>query len=297
LTGGRIVGGRVFRFFTGQKAARYHFVPDFEGDGFGDPTWRLIGDLEDEGYTPPFGPFIELPVQAARFRSSEAGTSGRMRVATASTVRNTPISVAAESAYLILTDAPGSFPLQLSAPFNEDRAIFLPETSDKRYVMSVEVLTEEGIGWHREILEPLDTEGPGLSDLLLFEPKGFTMPDSILAAASMMLGSTEIKSEERVELGVYWEVYGLQEDTPVLFELEVLREGGGLIDRLRRLLPGGDEEGSGRLTWTEPASGALFPRATLLGLNALSPGDYALVLRASWDGQGPIESTRTFTVR
>ncbi|MEQ9569433.1 MAG: hypothetical protein RLN75_04525, partial [Longimicrobiales bacterium] len=56
--------------FTSKKAARYHFVPDFEGEGFGKPSWRLMAEFEDEGYTPPYAPFYELPLQIARFRAS-----------------------------------------------------------------------------------------------------------------------------------------------------------------------------------------------------------------------------------
>lgn len=284
--------------WTSLVAARYHFVPDFEGEGFENPTWRLMGTVEDEGYTPPYGPFHELPVQIARFRTSAAEAEGSMRVATAGTVQGTPISDAAESAYLVLSDGPESFPLQLSAPFNEGRAVFLTETSNKRYVASFEVVTGAGIGWHRRMLEPLESvEGPGISDVLLFQPMGFTMPDSLLSAASMMLASTEFDADEATELGLYWEVYGAPEDAPVTFDLEVQREGGGFIEFLQRLLPGGSEGGSGRLTWSDRATGPRFSKAIILGMEGLEPGSYTLVLRASWDGREAVESRREFRVR
>jgi len=287
--------GQTGNFWTSLKAARYHFVPDFDGEGFGNPTWRLMGTLEDEGYTPPYAPFYEVQVQIARFRGSEGAGGGRQRIATATSAENTPIFETVESAYLVMTDAPESFPLQLNAPFNEGRAVFLAEAEAKPYVTSVEILTEAGIGWHREMLVPLAAEGLGLSDLLLFEPKGFTLPDSLLPAASMMLPTTELAQGD--EVGVYWELYGVPPDTPVTFELELRREDGGLVDRLRRLLPGGAEEGSGRLAWTEPATGEVFPKAILLGLGGEASGSYTMVLRASWEGAEGVETTRAYRVR
>jgi len=291
-------GGHSANVWTGLKAARYHFVPDFDGEGFGHPTWRLMGDLDDEGYTPPYGPFYEVPVQIARFRHSEGPGTGRQRIATATSVLDTPIADAVESAYLVLTDAPESFPLQLNAPFNEGRAVFLAEAEAKSYVTSVEILTEAGIGWHREMLEPLAMGGAGLSDLLLFEPKGFTLPDSVLAAASMMLPTTELAGGEAGgEVGVFWEVYGPEPETPVTFELEIRREDGGLVERLRRLLPGGPEEASGSLAWTEPATGEVFGKAVILGLGDLPSGSYTLVLRASWEGEEGVQAMRAFGIR
>jgi hypothetical protein len=293
---------RNFQYYswTSEKAARYHFVPDFAGAGFSKPTWRLVGDFDDEGYTPPYGAFHLLPIQIARFREtgsdSAASVPTPMRYAVAGTVAGTPIAEAASSAYLILTDAPESFPLQLEAPFSEGRAVFLASAPPKRYVASLEVLTEAGIGWHREMVEPLNTEGPGISDLLFFQPKGFTLPDSLMAAASMMLAGTDLNREDEGELGVYWEVYGVPDEATITFEMELRREGGGLVERIRRLLPMGPEEGSGRLSWSEPGQGLVFPKSTLLTFGDLDPGVYTLILQASWAGQEVIESTRVLRV-
>jgi hypothetical protein len=76
-----------------------------------------------------------------------------MHLAVAATVRGSPIADAAEATYLVLTDAPDSFPLRLQAPFTPGRAVFLARATPKRYVTSLEVLTEAGIGRHREMVE------------------------------------------------------------------------------------------------------------------------------------------------
>lgn len=278
--------------WTSKKAARYHFVPDFEGEGFGKPSWRLMAEFEDEGYTPPYAPFYELPLQIARFRAS---ADTMQRVATAGLVTGSEIESAAQSGYLIFTDAPESFPLQLEAPFREGRAVYLAEAETKPHAVSFEVLTSAGIGWHREWVEPLSTEGSGLSDVLLYRPTGMAEPDSLLAAAALMHGTTSL---EPAELGLYWELYDVPAETPVEFALEARKaDGGGLIDSLRRLLPGGGaDEGSGQLAWTEPSTGPVHPRAIILDLRNLDDGEYDLVLRARWDG-GEAETMRRVEVR
>jgi hypothetical protein len=279
--------------WTSKKAARYHFVPDFEGEGLSNPSWRLLGEYEDEGYTPAYAPFHPVPVQIARFRAASGPTMQRM--AAAVTVRGTPVETAAQSGYLVFTDAPESFPLQLESPFRDGRAVYLADSEAKPHVVSFEILTGEGIGWHREWVRPLATEGTGLSDLLLYMPTGREEPDSVLAAAALMHGTTSI---EAGELGLYWEVYGVSGETPIAFELEVRKEDGGFIDRLRRLLPGGgEEEGEGRLGWTDPAAGEPHPRAVILDLRNLEAGAYSLVLRARWGDGEPVETTRRIEVR
>ena len=291
--------GAAGSYWTSKKAARYHFVPDFEGEGFSHPTWRLEADFDDEGYTPPYAPFYALPIQIARFRkpdsTGDASASTTMRVATASSALGTSIEAAADSAHLILTDAPGSFPLHLEAPFHEGKTVYLAETPPKRYVTSLEVLTPAGIGWHREMLEPMELDGPGLSDILLYEPLGFATPDSLLAATSMMLGTTEL--EDVPEVGLYWEVYGAEAKQPLEFQLRLERDGGGFFDKLRRLLPGGPEEATGTVIWNETATGPVSANSIVLDLKTLDAGSYTLVLRARWEGQELVESRRKLVIR
>lgn len=288
--------GTEMVMWTSRTAARYHFVPDFVGEGFGDPIWRLNATREYEGYTPPYGPFHEVPIQVARFRNDSADEGApSMRVALASTLRGTPLFALADSAHLVLTDAPGSFPLVLTAPVDSaGRARFLAEAAPERYVSSVEILGEAGVGRHREMLEPLDVLGPGLSDILLFEPKGYDPPTTIVAATSTMYGSLDLQDVH--ELGIYWEVYGAEAETSIEHRLRIEREDGGFIDRLRRLLPGGPEDGSGTLTWEVPSTGITSPVGVGLDIRNLGPGDYSLVIRSAWEGQTELERTVSFTV-
>jgi hypothetical protein len=276
--------------YTSRKAARYHFVPDFEGDDLSKPVWRLEARLDDEGYTPRYGTFHELPVQIARF-----GRGDSMLVAVASTVGGTPLSEQLEaSAHLILSDGPGQFPVELTSALHEERAVFLAQTPRQRYVTSLEVLSEGVYGRHRVVTHGL--EG-GVSDLLLYDPVGTYLPDELHVAVGMMRGTTVLEVGDRP--GLYWEVYGAPEGTPVRLELAVEGEGrGGVIGWLGRLF-GGGEGHRGSWSWEEASPDeAVFAKAIHLDLGELKPGAYALALRASWPGQDePVETRRAFEVR
>lgn len=279
------------QFWTSKKAARYHFVPDFEGDSLSRPVWHLNGTIHEEGYTPPGPPFYEVPAQVARFRQGDS-----MVVAVAGTLAGTPMaSAAAPTAYLVLSDAPDDFPLGLSSALHDGRAVFLGRVAAKPWVTSFEVLSKDGIGRHRLMLEPLQVQGPGVSDVALYSPAGPELPDSLRMAAEMMLGDTTVAKGD--QLGIYWETYGAPKGTPVDVELEVQREGGGLLSHLKNLVPGLGPTSSGRPSWTATSPGVVFRRAVVLDLSDVDPGNYTLVLKTSWPGQQILETRRPFVVR
>jgi hypothetical protein len=283
--------------WTSRKAARYHFVPDFEGADLSHPVWHLHGTIQQEGYTPPTSAFYEVPAQIARFRHGDSGDSDdSMVVAVAGTLAGTPLaSAAAPTAYLILSDGPESFPLRLSSALRDERAVFLGQAAPKPWVTSFEVLSKDGIGRHRVMLEPLRVQGPGLSDVLLYSPVGLDLPDSLRMAAGMMLGDTTVAKGD--QLGIYWETYGAPKGAAVSVELQLQREGGGLLSQLKNLVPGLGAGSSGRPGWTETSPGPLFRRAMVLDLSEVDPGSYTLVVKTSWPGQEELQTRRAFVVR
>lgn len=281
--------GIAFTYGTSRARARYHFVPDFLGNDLTHPVWHLDGSLDEEGYTPPGEVFYQIPAQIARFRRGHS-----MVVAVAGDLAGTPLSDApGATAHLVLTDAPKSFPLSLSSPVRDGRAVFLAWTSPRSYVTSYEVLTDSVYGRHRVVVHPLLPRGPGVSDLLLYSPVGPELPDSLRMAAGMMLGDTILTQDD--ELGVYWETYGAPKGTPVNVELQVQRREGAL-GRIKDILPGVGGNGSGRPGWTETSPGPVFRRAVDVDLENLAPGNYTLMLKTSWPGQQALESRRAFVV-
>ncbi len=287
----RIQGIPMYNVWTSAKAARYHFVPDFPDGDLSQPVWRLDATLEDEGYTPPYGPFFELPAQIARFRRADS-----LLVVVAGDLVGSPLADAPDAtAHLVLSNAPDSFPVQLASAIHDQRAVFLAQIPPIRYVTSFEVLSGAGMGRHRVMTDPLDVEGPGISDVLFYRPAGNHEPDSLLIAAGMMLGTTTLAPDDSP--GVYWETYGVPPEAPVSIEIEVRREGRGLFSEITRVLPGVGGQERGRLSWTEPSPGAVFRNAVVLDLEGLDEGSYTLVVRTSWPAQEALVTERAFEVR
>ncbi len=276
--------------WTSGYAARYHFVPDMDLADTSHPVWSLQADLEDEGYTPDLGPFLPIPWQLARFRAADS-----LRFAVATRTTGSPLAGALDTnVSFVLTDGPGSTPLLLSADVEGPRTRFLGQAAARDYVASLEVVTSKGVGWARRVVEPLRAAGPELSDLLLYDPPTPEEPTGQRAATSAMLGSTTVAAHSSV--GVYWETYDAPPGTSLQIELTVERESGGLVDRLRSLLPGGPEEGRGRIGWTDEATAATSPGSIVVDLSDLGDGDYTMVLRVGWPGQPPIERRRELTI-
>jgi hypothetical protein len=218
-----------------------------------------------------------------------------VRFAVATRTTGSPLAGALDAIVAFaLTDGPGSAPLVLAADVEGPRTRFLGQAASRRYVASLEVVTSRGVGWARRFVEPLRVAGPELSDLLLYDPPPTDEPTSHRAATAAMLGSTTVARHSSV--GVFWETYDAQPGTPLQIELTVERDSGGLVDRLRRLLPGGPEEGRGRITWTDEATAVTHAGSVVVDLSDLGDGDYTMVLRVGWPGQPPIERRRELTI-
>jgi hypothetical protein len=283
--------------WTSREAARYHFVPDVPPHDLSRPAWRLEGELDDEGYTPgggPFvpggGPFVVLPHQVARFRAGDS-----LLVAAATRIEGSAVARALDAeAALVLTEGPGSPPRTMVVDGRAPIVRFLAQAPERRWIVALEVVTTKGVGWARRTLEPL---ARGLSDLLLIDagdPEA-APPADLRGAGARMLGSTSI--EPGAGVGIYWEVYDVPRDAELQVELSVERAGGGLVERLRRMLPGGAEEGRGRVAWRERVSAPTHRSAVALDLGNLDAGAYELVLRVGWGGREPLERRRAITVR
>jgi hypothetical protein len=285
--------------WTSEEAARYHFLPEVTPYDLSDPVWRLDGDILKEGYTPEYGPLFIIPGQVARFRED-----GKLRIAAAAGLRGTRLDRAVDlTGHLILSDGPQRISLREEGSFRQERPVLVGDVPGGDYVLSLEVETDLGIGLHRELVKPLVMDEPELSDLVLFEadpgdesgsePEG--EPVSLEEIGTRMMGTTILGEAE--DVGVFWEVYGVPEGENVAFELTLERADGGLVDRLRGLFPGGEQEGRGRVEWTEPSLGLTHPRGITLNLVGLRPGRYALILRARWDGVVGLERRRDLRIR
>jgi len=287
----RLPGRDDARFWTSDEAAQYHFLPEVRPGDLSHPTWRLQGDLEDEGYTPDYSPLFMIQGQIARFRAGDS-----LRVVAAADLEGSPLRRALDArSHLVLTDSPESLPLQVTLYSRRETPVLLGDTPQGRYLAGIEVFTDIGIGIHRRFLSSLAAEGPEISDLLLYEPPEQMEPDSLLDVLPFVLGSPRL--EEGALLGVFWEAYDTPEGETLTFEMTMEREEGGLVDRLAGLFPGGSREERGRVSWTEPARGRSHPRGITLSLSDLPSGEYTLVLKAEWPGQPPLERRQPLRIQ
>lgn len=286
----RLPGRNTPRFWTSEEAARIHFVPDVSPGDFSDPTWRFLGDIRDEGYSPDGGPFYHISSQVARFRDE-----GALLLVAAGGLETTRLRRAVEAnSHLVLSDAPGRYPLQVDRVTRQSTPVLRGRAPSRAYIVSFEAETDLGTGVARELVSPLSMAGPELSDLLLFGGDGREEPDDLDGASATMLGSTRF--EEGDLLGVFWEVYEAPAGESLSFEITLERESGGVVDRLTGLFPGGEEGERGRVIWTEPASGPVHPRGLTLNLSSLRDGDYFVVLSVRWPGQPPLQRRRALRV-
>lgn len=281
------LGANGFRFWTSEEAARFHFVPDLGPGGLSTPSWNLSGTILDEGFSPEYGPFLPMPVQVARFRRGSDLVVAVSADMGGERLRRVPEA----TAHLVLSPGPTSVPILAEQELRRRNPIFLAQAPTQGYLLSLEVMTELGIGWERRMIRPIE-HGPGqVSDLLLFDPRLMPEPDSLVAAASGMLPSDSFTGP--TDVGIYWEVYGAGEDEDVEFEITLRRAPGGLVDRLRGLFPGAAREGRGSVAWNEPSAGSLHSRSISIDLTGLEPGEYVLALSVRWRGQPVIERRRT----
>jgi hypothetical protein len=286
----RLPGRNDARFWTSEEAASYHFLPEVRPGDLSRPTWRLRGDIQDEGYTPDYGPLFPLRGQMARFRHGDS-----LRVVAAGDLGGSPLRRALDArSSLVLTDSPESDPRTATVETRRETPILLTGAPPGRYLAGFEVFTDLGIGIHRRFLAPLAAEGPEISDLLLYGPPEEIEPDSLPDVLPFVLGSPRV--EEGTPLGVFWELYGAPEGETLTFGLTMEGEEGGLVDRLVGLFPGGSREERGRVSWTEPALGEPHPRGITLSLSGLEPGGYTLVLAVEWPGQPPLERRQALRI-
>jgi hypothetical protein len=279
-----------FSQWTSERKARYHFFPDVDPEDLSNPEWNLSSTLFDEGFTPDFGPFLPIQAQLARFRREDD-----LLVAAVGTLSDTPLEGATDVAtFLFLSDGPDRLPLQLSGTPYDDRAIFLGQAPSRDYILSLETISSQGIGRHRRKILPLPIEGPGLSDLLLYQPHLSGDPKELLEAVALMLGNSAVRRDQG--LGVFWETYGPSVRETVQMELSLQRESSGIRERISGLLPGGAQEGMGTIQWSEEVSSLPHSGIVALDLSSLDPGEYEIILRVRWPGVEGIERRRTVEI-
>jgi hypothetical protein len=282
--------------WTSLKAAFNHFVPEVLSltglhDGLHyrlEPETERASDPGDEGYTRAAGRVVQVPVQIARFREGDS-----LDVALASDLEWAGFGGPSGRAFLVASEGPEHVVTLDPAPLREVVA-FQARLPNRKQLVGIEVFTPDTDGRHREVLQPLDTADPLLSDLLLFRPVGAGLPDTRLGAVALMYGSPRIPRDR--ELGVYWETYGvsIEEELTIAMRLESA-EGGWVSKALQVVGIGG--EGWSTISWTESVeSPGPFRSAVILNVGGVDPGLYDLVVEVTNSNGRRLSCHRRFEV-
>jgi hypothetical protein len=218
-----------------------------------------------------------------------------MVVLAAGELGSTPLERATRAdAFLVLSDEPGSFPVRREEELERDNPRFVVVVPARDQVLSLEVLSRLGIGWHREWLTALPSRGPALSDILLLEagPGGevTTMEDAVHG----MLASSEL--DPGAQIGAHFQVYGVSQGVTAEIQLFVEEESGSRVGGWRVLPPQGFEESGEGFSWVLQGDGGSLSERLTLDLSALPGGDYRVVLRARWPGQDWLVRYRTIRI-
>ncbi|HEU0052245.1 MAG TPA: hypothetical protein VFQ39_03665, partial [Longimicrobium sp.] len=145
-------------------------------------------------------------------------------------------------------------------------------------------------------IDPRRPESAGLSisDLLLLKD-GEAKPATLDEAIAHARGDVRVRPEER--LGLFWEVYGLGNDSDTLtFAVSLTRTGVGALRRAAERLGVSAGMTPVRVRWREqPGAAAILPRATVVALPNVPPGEYLLEVTARTSA-GEVTATRRIRV-
>src|SRR5690606_9180280 len=136
-----------------------------------------------------------------------------------------------------------------------------------------------------------------LSDLLLFEPAGEVLPDSLPDALPRVRGSERVSPGE--SLGLYWEIYGLDvsENPSVAMSLRLLEGRKGWLRRLAERAGLLREVAPVRLRWEEATQdGPYMARSITIQVPDVDPGTYTLELMVDAAGREPLTVRRDLVV-
>lgn len=239
-----------------------------------------------ERYRPTFGSLSPLPHQTAFFRrgdsllflsaSESAGPVSVAGVALSRNERESPVIALA-------SNVSGTARVQMHVP-------------NDAWLVSVEAVGPRGAFRSRfgHRLPESTQGGLGLSDLLLFEWQD-DVEESVEAVVPRMFGSSTLARTR--EVGVFWEVYGVDEESALNVSLSVRGLDNGLFRRLGEAIGLVDRQTPVSIDWTD-ASGTtgVLAKSLRLDFSSLPDGRYELDLRVG-DGTEETVATRRFEIR
>ena len=288
--------------WVSEQKSRYRFVPE---SGFlDDPTsiprghWDFEPGEGFERYTPDYGYFTsDLDHRTAHFlRGDSALVALALDLGEHEDFVGLP-----RNAGLFFQQSEDHEPVSLFSQQSRNRYVFRASIEDRPHVMSLEVVAPDRIGrarygvrapWTDEIAEGRRVV---LSDVLLFEPYGMTLPEDATEAIPLMRASPSWAAGS--EVGLFWEVYGLEPDESARVSVRIGEVDTGFFSRIGRALSLSDDEAL-TVEWQDAADEAgtdRLARSFTIDLDNVEPGEHEIVVAVEVEGEPP--ATRTVRIR
>jgi hypothetical protein len=274
-----------WRLWVSRAGARYRFFPDsiaFENPFSSTPTSWDLNDREAWERFSPKRTLAGLDHQIAWFQRGDSAAVA----ASAEIDRDRQFGEARRWAgWVLFTKALGER-LSFVSEQSRQRYTFTAMLPDRPHLMGLEVVGPTHLARTRYTIQPpwaQDPPGPvSVSGLLLFRPLGDTPPASYDQAVSGMRGSARWETGDQV--GLFWEYYGLLPGPEAQVAVRMI----AIVDGKHV-----DDGGEPLVSWTDVADRNLpiFPRAVVLDLGLLDPGEYVLEFTVSVPGQRPLVRT------
>lgn len=163
------------------------------------------------------------------------------------------------------------------------------------YVASIEVVGPDAVARARFGVRPQPlADGFGLSDLALVDPR---FESAALAIEDALLPSLVLPRDANV--GLYFEVYGIENGESLDLTLTTEKTGAGLVTRIGRFFGLAADERAVEVAWSDPGSeNARIARRFLnLDLAALDDGEQRITLTVNTADGREARVTRVVTLR
>lgn len=264
------------------------------------PTATELNDWSSPGtpgrYTPAYGPIAEIKPQVAFFLH---GDSVRVAVGLDASALGNIVRSGEILSGVVFATGPSDVQ-QFTVKDRRLRQHFDVMLPNREYLVSVEILSDSGGGARARFGAGVGGTGDefGMSDILLFEAIGDSLPGDLDSMIPLMFGSRQINAGSTV--GLYWETYGLVPQTQSEISVRVVPEGSGWLRRLGETLGLVGERVPVTVAWQHRVEGPPFndrqEHSLSLDLSELAAGSYQVIVTIR--GEDHVTSrVRTFEVR
>jgi hypothetical protein len=285
-----------------EPSPSFDFVPTPDAlaapDSAEQSDWELHNRLAQSRYAPRYARSVgELDTQVAFFRRGDSA------VVVAAYDAREQTGFERDTIQAAVAIAPASSPD--SAHLTSDslagrRGVLVTNASWQPAIVSVEARDSAArrVARARSVARPPADHGRvTISDLLLFDDPQ-NLPDSLEDAARRARGTMRV--DRRTPIGLYWEMYGVNDAGETLaYRLTVRRDGKSWYRRAAEKLGIVERREPVRMQWDEPSTraGAARSRAIAVDFSTLPAGRYRVELTLETGNQTVATASRSVEVK